>query len=62
MFTDFEHQYFQWIEPGELVDGDLRLELSRRNPADPVRKWVPSYTFSMTVGGEYAGRYVNLLK
>lgn len=57
MFTDFEHKFFQWVDPGELVDGDLKLELVGRNQANAERKWVPSYLFHLIVGGEYAGRY-----
>ncbi len=42
--------------PGELRDGDLRLELRERTPADPVRGWVPMYRYDMVVGGRTVGR------
>jgi predicted acetyltransferase len=38
---------FAWLDPGELVDGDLRLALKERRPADPGRGWVPCYVFSL---------------
>jgi len=28
---------FEWLEPGDLVDGDLRLKLKERHPADPSK-------------------------
>jgi len=42
---------FQFLEPGELVDGELRLVLARRNPADPAKGWVPSYDFEIFIDG-----------
>src|SRR5205823_5590149 len=39
-----------------LRDGELELLLIARNPADPVKRWVPSYDFELRVGGERAGR------
>lgn len=38
---------FEFLEPGELVDGDLTLLLVMKQPADPRRGWVPAYTFVM---------------
>ena len=38
---------FRFLDPGPLVDGDLVLVLVRRNPADPVKGWVPWYDFEM---------------
>jgi tagatose 1,6-diphosphate aldolase len=42
-------------DPGELVDGDLRLVLAACAPADPVKGWVPWYRFVMTVDGGRVG-------
>ena len=49
---------FEFLDPGPLVDGELRLELVTTTPADPPRGWVPDYTFHMFVDGdpEPAGR------
>jgi len=38
-------------DPGELVDGDLRLVVSELVPADPIKGYVPAYKFAMTVVG-----------
>jgi predicted acetyltransferase len=51
-------EQFQFFDPGALVDRELSLELAARHPAEPVKKWVPSYDFHLHVGGrdESAGR------
>jgi len=36
-----------FIEPGDLRDGELRLELDRYLAADPEREWLPTYHFNM---------------
>ena len=38
---------FTFLDPGELVDGDLELVLVRKVPADPVKGHVPGYVFEM---------------
>ncbi len=38
---------FRFRRPGGLVDGDLELVLTRRLPADPVKRHVPAYAFEM---------------
>jgi len=38
---------FSFLDPGELVDGDLRLVLLLRYEGDPSRGMVPSYEFQM---------------
>jgi len=38
---------FRFRAPGRLVDGDLELVLTARQPADLVKKWVPGYRFEM---------------
>jgi len=38
---------FTFLDPGELVDGDLELVLVRNVPADPVKGYVPGYEFEM---------------
>ena len=47
---------FQFLDPGPLSDGELSLALVARKPADPVKRWVPSYDFDLIVGGQVAGR------
>ena len=42
---------FTWIEPDELVDGDLTLVLARRSPANNSRGYVPAYEFDMRQTG-----------
>jgi predicted acetyltransferase len=46
---------FQFLDPGPLHDGEMQLVLVARNPADPVKNWVPSYDFELRVSGERAG-------
>lgn len=36
---------FAFVDPGELSDGVVRLELIDTRAADPVRGWVPYYVF-----------------
>lgn len=43
---------FEWIDPGELVDGDLRLALVEKAPEDPSKGWVPAYKFEMRRNGQ----------
>ena len=38
---------FKFLPPGKLVDRDLELVLSRRVPADPVKRHSPMYEFAM---------------
>jgi predicted acetyltransferase len=38
---------FHWLEPGELIDGDLRLQLKECRPPDPDKGRVPCYVFSL---------------
>src|SRR5438552_19020936 len=47
---------FHFLDPGELRDGELELVLVARNPADPVKQWVPSYDFELRADDERAGR------
>jgi predicted acetyltransferase len=41
---------------GPLVDGELRLDVLERVPADPERGWVPAYKFRIVVDGVPVGR------
>ena len=43
----------EFIDPGELVDGDLRLELSATSPADHANGFLPVYRFSMLHGASH---------
>ena len=38
---------FRFKAPGRLVDGDLELVLTGRQPADPIKRRVPGYEFEM---------------
>ncbi len=44
-------QEFEFLEPGQLVDGDLELRLLFCFPGDPQRGMVPSYEFQMQLAG-----------
>lgn len=44
ILTDF-------LDPGELRDGELRLFVAERNAADSERGFVPAYNFAMTIDG-----------
>ena len=38
-----------FFDPDELTDGDLRLVLRERRPADPAHNLVPEYVFHITL-------------
>lgn len=38
---------FIFLDPGELSDGHLWLELAEKIPANPIKNYVPSYEFKM---------------
>lgn len=45
---------FRFLDPGELIDGELSLRLLHQHPGNPAKGWVPSYDFEMRrvgVGG-----------
>jgi tagatose 1,6-diphosphate aldolase len=42
---------FAFLDPGALVDGDLRLALTETKPADPSKGLVPAYVFDMVLTG-----------
>lgn len=44
-----------FIEPGELTDGEISLVLAKKSPAIPEKKWVPSYEFDIVKGGAKIG-------
>jgi predicted acetyltransferase len=48
---------FQFLDPGELRDGDVILQLAATQPADPVKGWVPCYAFRImsAKAGDNAG-------
>jgi len=43
---------FKFLRPGRLVDGDLELVLTRRIPANPIKRYVPAYHFEMRHPGQ----------
>lgn len=38
---------FQFLDPGDLRDGELSLQLVDTRPADAAKGWVPYYVFHM---------------
>ena len=42
---------FAFIDPGELVEGDLQLRLKETKPADPAKGLAPAYVFDMVLAG-----------
>jgi len=42
---------FEFLKPGRLVDGELRLVLVEKHGADPVKGYVPWYEFEMRRAG-----------
>jgi tagatose 1,6-diphosphate aldolase len=48
---------FRFLEPGELRDDGIVLQLAATNQADPVKGWVPYYVFHIMSArnGERAG-------
>ena len=51
-------EHFEFLEPGQLVDGELKLRLDKKLPADPFHDHVPAYLFHMIhrVSGKKMGR------
>jgi len=49
---------FAFLDPGELVDGELRLVLEREREAEPDKGYVPAYDFALRLDGvtAHAGR------
>ena len=52
MSNDMVKTPFKFLRPGRLMDGDLKLSLVRRVPADPVKRHVPGYEFEMRYPGK----------
>ncbi len=44
-------QDFTFLDPGELIDGDLQLVLRQKLPALPDKGFVPAYSFAMVLTG-----------
>jgi len=44
-----------FVDLPELTDGVISLNCSKKNPADPVKNWVPSYAFDICKGGAKVG-------
>ncbi|MBN1810458.1 MAG: GNAT family N-acetyltransferase [Anaerolineae bacterium] len=42
----------EFHDPGELIDGDLRLVLEETAPADPAKGYAPEYRFKMTLADQ----------
>ena len=43
---------FKFIQPGKLIDSELELVLTKKTPADPVKRYVPGYEFEMRRPGK----------
>jgi tagatose 1,6-diphosphate aldolase len=52
---------FEFLNPGELCDGVVRLRLVETQPADPARGWAPQFVFHIhnEESGDRAGE-INL--
>lgn len=37
----------EFVDPGDLIDGDLRLDLVEKQPPKPAEKLIPGYIFHM---------------
>ena len=44
-----------FLDHGTLTDGVIELVCVLQTPAQPEKKWVPSYTFEIRVGGARVG-------
>lgn len=44
-----------FLEPGELIDAELRLVIEQLYPGDSVKAWVPAYRFGIMVRDERVG-------
>lgn len=42
---------FEFLDPGILTDGDLRLELLKTLPGNESGTWAPAYRFDMRITG-----------
>lgn len=49
-------EFNDFMELPDLTDGEIRLVCYRKDPADPVKKWVPAYHFYITKGSEAVGK------
>jgi tagatose 1,6-diphosphate aldolase len=47
--------FFQFLDPGPLVDKDLELKLVDKKPGDPATGIVPAYVFEMRHPGHIMG-------
>ena len=45
-----QYEHFQFQNPGELRDNELRVVLEECTPADPKKGWVPAYEFKICIG------------
>ena len=43
--------WFDFVDPGPLIDGELELVLDQKAAGDPARKLVPAYGFKMILRG-----------
>ncbi len=49
-------RFDDFIEPGELTDGEIALVCMRKSPAIPEKKWVPGYEFEIVKDGVKVGQ------
>jgi predicted acetyltransferase len=55
MFRRRQDSISPFRDPGDLCDGDLRLILRERVPANRDKGWVPMYRFDIVVAGKRVG-------
>lgn len=54
-FMNWPASFEGFMDLPELADGDMNLICTKKNPAIPEKKWVPSYHFDIMVSGEKVG-------
>lgn len=54
-FINLPYEFNGFIEDVNLVDNELSLALIRKDEADPVKKWVPAYTFAILLEHKQIG-------
>jgi len=54
-YSTLPHVFDDFLDAPKLTDGDVRLVLATKHPADPEKGWVPMYEFDIYWGSERIG-------